>query len=111
MTIRRDAPAGVERDPRDVANRPEMTRAELALIARFDRHGDDADVLVARRRDQHGGLENEIVGFDVGELERGGRVVALAALRIGDRNAATPRDAPVREIVRATARLRLIFAI
>src|SRR4249919_1577200 len=48
VPVRRDALHRVPGDARDVADRAEMARAELALIARFDRHRNDADVLVAR---------------------------------------------------------------
>ena len=82
-------------DPGHVAHGAEVTEAELALVARRDRHGNDAHSALTTGGDEHGGLEHEVFRGQVDQVEHRSRIESLAALRIGDGPAARQRDAPV----------------
>src|SRR4249919_797146 len=107
----------VRSDPVQVAQRPEVAFAELralgfrTLVARFDRHRYAAHAEPARRGDQDLRFIYEILARHVAQRRHAGGIEALAALGIGNEEAAAPGDAPVAEFVGEAAIGRLRGAL
>ena len=84
--------------------RPEMAATEFldgvgAVVARLDRHRHAARAELVRCGHQDLRFEHEVLARHVLQRRHRGRIQPLAALRIGDAEAATPADAPVAEFV------------